>query len=1540
MRREIKTKTGRLLDASDLTVAAPIKQGLVPSLDAVTYKTRAERVLQLLQLGRQGQHEFELTRVLSDAVERTGLIHAVRVGIIEPQNLLMLSVTFDGDWEPYMRVIWQKVSRLIDLLFCHTENYTCGWESSYDDWMRWLRSRQVNTPFLYAQPGLAFGDGELLRRQEWLQRDRPGQDMAARRLRVLNADEVEAQLGSGDQNDPRFPGSKGYGAQRGGDFLLLRQSVRAMVALHRLTDFFLPGTHDGWVLHRAARETLAALTELADAHSLPYSKQVILRFTDAVTWLSMREPDLPPARRPPALQAALADVLPDEGQRDVQAGILSPIRADFGCALLLVFQRAADMAAFLHALPLTHHVAPFQGGISVNVALSVEGLRLAGFTDDELRAWPDAFYEGMARRAGTLGDVRHNHPRQWRLPLRLPQGALSDKDPDPAAGGSRIDLAEAHALLTLRLQRGEAQTETEARNRLIKALEAWTRPEQRLALQWLVRLKSDSDPDTTTEHFGWRDAQSDPVFDRGAASGKARDHTHVGEALCGYANAVDHRWPPDQSPCAPWLRNGSFLVVRKLRQDVAELEAAVTRVDPPLPTDIVRAKLMGRWHDRATPGPQSAPGAPLADPPPFDPAKPNDFSFAGDPAGALCPFHAHIRRTNPRLPLGSLTNTPRDPSPQAPVRPPKVMRRGMSYGPRYAAGKENEERGLFFMAYNASLAEQFEVLQRWLSGANSGGGDSAQADALLGVAAPGRDRTCLIEHNGTQHRVVLERAAFLNEEPRPLVRLEWGGYWFAPALSVVHKIAARARNARDVPLWSAPRGEADLQQLLALERRVGGDEALRAWKEALEDPESLLDYRAASIWAAIRAFHGGVLRCAYGVLVADPAGVHRVVRDETLYSVVGYQARMRGSFGAIFLSFDAGAADGGYARESASIVDAIRALPLDKTFVDTKRHALDQLEQLWKLADEAAKDADDPETRLQFEARELTDYVIGKLCADWFGVGNTAYFAQGGLDPAAGVADRPRNPGHFASPSRYFFQPHPSDDVARIGNAHGQALRREMQRMLDDVKHGVIPRPAAPLLEAVLKNPLSNEDPGYAARTAVGVVMGFVPTVDGTLRRVLSEWLREGTFWRLRGQGLRLPDYAAASTSPVQAELVRAIQLRGAPELLWRTARADHWVGSGEHAVAVKSGDIVVAGLMSATQCLWEQDHADCHAVFGGDRDGPDAPTHACPGTKAGFAVMLGLLAALLEWRRPLRPGPVALSFEVVDTRIRMPVQAARAVALTPSQVATQAAARAKSSGRPVRILTLGDSWLAEGMFELASLTRSLRERGYECLQGYNLATSAMTLTAIANKAPLAVGLLPDVDLVLVDGGGNDVHKNNPSFFKDPQNPAWSGLPPGPPRSTLDDLLSGSGMATTLNEAAGLQFLGHLGEELVRTLKPLVEARDRRPVIVVAYDNPVPDGRSQLTLPWLAPAFIRLGLDLANPAHLAHATALMGGLITKLNAMVARVVAARFPGQNVHPISLVGTLDPTRHLELWHDELHPNQTGFGLLADALITKLP
>jgi deferrochelatase/peroxidase EfeB len=1548
MRREIKTKTGQMLDTCDLTVAAPIRQGLVPSLDAVSYKTRAERVLQLLQLGRSNQQEFEFTRVLSDAVDRIGMIHSVRVGIIEPQNLLMLSVTFDGAWEPYMRVIWHKVARLLDLIFCNTEDYVYGWESSYEQWMTWLRRRQVSSPFFYSQAQVTAGDGDLLRRQEWRQRQAPGQESAARLMATANADVVEHELSSGGNADPRYPGSLGYRTPFAGNVLIARQSVRALAGLHRLTDVFLPGTHDGWVLHRAAREALSRLAFLHRRNSIPGSDSLD-RFADALDWLILDEPDPPAARQAPELQKALTDVLPKAVWQELQSGILTPVDADHGGVLLLRFGSAQDLSTFLQRLPLTHHDKPFNtDDISVNLAFTVEGLRLAGFSDEELRTWPEAFYEGMPRRAGLLGDVRLNHPRNWRLPLSLPGGVFGKDEAADDDGQTRIELPEVHALLQVRLRTGVTADPEVARQRLCAFFELWTQKEQRLAVQWLHRQRNAGGD--TTDHFGWRDAQTGPVFDTAQASAKAFDHTHVGEALCGHANAVDHRSPAGSQPAASWLHNGSFLVVRKLRQDVTALNDGVATVDPPLAGDRVRAKLMGRWPDVS---PNGVPGAPLVRTP--APAGSNDFGFAGDADGALCPLHAHIRRTNLRMPPAPLNRATVVSGPEGPVRPPKLMRRGMSYGPTFASDPD-ADRGLFFMAYNASPAEQFEVIQRWISGGNSSGTDSAPADPLLGVATPGQARVCLF-HEGTQlHRVTLEPAVPLNEEPRPLVRLEWGTYAFAPSLRVVAEIAVRAAGAGRVPLWRAHRGEEDIQRLLDLERRSGHAAGLQAWKEALEDPESLLDFRAQSIWAAIREFHDGRLKCAFGVLVGSEAGVNDVLRQEERYTAGGYLDRMRFSFGPIFLGSDAGASDGRYQNESAFIVDAIRALPAGATFDRARDLTRARLEHLRDVTIESAIEAGDLQWRLTFDVRELLDDLLGHFCEDWFGIlsGPGQPFDWGGLDVSLGAHDRPRNPGHFASPSRYFFQPHPNAEVARVGEAHGQALRRAMQVLLD----ADAPATAnAPLVQAVRANPVANRDPSYPARTLVGVVMGFVPTVDGTLRRILAEWLREGTFWRLRGQCPPFADYQAAANFMTD-DFVHGIQMRAAPELLWRTAAVDHTLGSGAHAVSVQTGDRVVAGLLSATQANWSHDGSDYFPVFGGNRKAPSAPTHACPGTDAALALMMGFFAALLETDLPLRPGPGGLSFEASDTLASTAGRAAAATAVAlKANIANAAGVAAKSTRsrkaraaaftKTVPVMTVGDSWLSSGFItpipgaSLFTLAQQLDRRGYPVEA--NKASVTLTMAAIADVAAETQTLsdLPNVQLVLLDGGGNDVH--NKSIFPAPMNPHWSSLPQTPRRSTLDDLLQGKAGAVTLNKTAMTAFIDqHLRSGMRRALQALTNAPNARPVVVIGYDFPIPNRKRRLGFaPRLEPAFTRVGLNHQVPADLVKSTNLMKQLITALNDMIDNLVQTEFAGK-AHAVRLTGTLkfgDPAE----WDDELHPTQAGFQKLAVALdkaIRQLP
>ena len=63
-----------------------------------------------------------------------------------------------------------------------------------------------------------------------------------------------------------------------------------------------------------------------------------------------------------------------------------------------------------------------------NVALTVEGLRMAGLSDDEIYEFPEEFVQGMERRNGVLGDLYVNHPRRWNLPAHNFDQGTAAKD--------------------------------------------------------------------------------------------------------------------------------------------------------------------------------------------------------------------------------------------------------------------------------------------------------------------------------------------------------------------------------------------------------------------------------------------------------------------------------------------------------------------------------------------------------------------------------------------------------------------------------------------------------------------------------------------------------------------------------------------------------------------------------------------------------------------------------------------------------------------------------------------------------------------------------------------------------------------------------------------------------------------------------------------------------------------------------------------------------------------------------------------------------
>lgn len=156
------------------------------------------------------------------------------------------------------------------------------------------------------------------------------------------------------------------------------------------------------------------------------------------------------------------------------------------------------------------------------------------------------------------------------------------------------------------------------------------------------------------EHFGFLDGVSqpgirgltpkpDPIYgpDQGLAG---RDLLWPGEFVFGYPgqhpdDPVKQGPPPEMA--TPWLRNGSYMVFRRLVQKVPEFRKFVAERAAQLGMDreLLAARMVGRWKTGA---PLEL--APLRDNPGLggDEARNNDFGFADDRFQRKCPYAAHI----------------------------------------------------------------------------------------------------------------------------------------------------------------------------------------------------------------------------------------------------------------------------------------------------------------------------------------------------------------------------------------------------------------------------------------------------------------------------------------------------------------------------------------------------------------------------------------------------------------------------------------------------------------------------------------------------------------------------------------------------------------------------------------------------------------------------------------------------------------------------------------------------------------------------------
>lgn len=165
---------------------------------------------------------------------------------------------------------------------------------------------------------------------------------------------------------------------------------------------------------------------------------------------------------------------------------------------------------------------------------------------------------------------------------------------------------------------------------------------------------------------------------------------------------------PMSNQLADEIRDSSYVILRWIYQDVAlfnrYLSRAASESFPDLEhtyaVEFIAAKLMGRWRD----------GTPLT----LSPNEPNaqqalaEFDYSDDVNGFKCPFSSHIRVVNPR-------DQPLDPI-AAFQGTPKLLRRGMSYGPELAGEIDDGiDRGIIGMFICSNIRFQFYTLMKWMN---------------------------------------------------------------------------------------------------------------------------------------------------------------------------------------------------------------------------------------------------------------------------------------------------------------------------------------------------------------------------------------------------------------------------------------------------------------------------------------------------------------------------------------------------------------------------------------------------------------------------------------------------------------------------------------------------------------------------------------------------------------------------------------------------------------------------------------------------------
>lgn len=1314
LKRETTSKT--IGGISDLVVWAPIREGFINAFENITYETRLKLTAEALHDVRVSAREHELIAPFPDTAERILSLLNFRIGVVDdklfrvetsngttdpmfaltPRRYMYLVATFDGPWEPYMRLIWDPLGPFLDLLLCNcvpycedqSDGYRLAQESSFEEYATWVRKHQLDPAIFYSTTGLTVRDQIYLTKLEKFQRtlDPAAGDHAIAKMthdlpEVLAADVRHAFLAE-----------------------TIRLGFEALTVLFRLADYYppyLPGgtaPGDGQLLLRAAYDLLYGLTETFNKlETLDPATYSLLRivYAEPLAWFDT-------ASGKPVRPAGNRHI----DRREIQKGILSPYdmpnaTITHGAILFMQIRDAALAREFLKTIPIDWESGTPSGApdhIFHNIAFTFDGLRCLQLSEPDLLLFPKEFREGSSNRAPLIGDVRENHPREWRLPPRnWPDALPPDRERNPPINLGEIDVviqlrtssppqflrnvdfidfgpdaratydavilgeladregAEPNELADADLlpdvdhplgrEIGLLAAKAERYGVVLLGFESMMRPDDPSAVG---KAASASAP-PVIDHFGFRDGLSQPTVDESLSTARNND-VPPGDLICGYRNSLtDADWLVRDGPGRQYIDNGSFMVLRKMSQNRAALDEFITRShneNPDLSEEEIAASLVGRTRA----------GVPLAAADTI-----NDFTYAGDPTGEECPFAAHIRRANPRESFQGRSS-------------PRMLRRGMTYGHRYPGKDPKEPRGSLFMAYVANIAEQYEVVQRWINGGNATHVGSAQNDPLVGIAPDSQPRTFRFIAKDKIRRLTIKT---------PFVGLEYMLYLFVPSKAALRLMIDPLSQA------SGPFGnQQEGQDIINLIHNLKNDVAGLEWKRLVEDFE-IKDPAERSegpdVWAAIRNTGGALLvkdgipnlTASVGneieydkhvrvVLVGTNDLIEHVLSNYEFYSVIMQTNRTKASFGKIFVALDP--EDSDYDRESCVTNEIVWNFSKDNE-AGVFHQAYSATAQRLGAMRAASHLLGRRSFKLELR-RELFMPVLGDLCRLWFdipdvetdekpqyiepgGWGWGAVDAAGSGSPPAG-ARKVRCPGDFMAPSRFCFYPRPTPTIEKFGIEHGQALGAAAARIVKKYRNAAVPAQGLISKEMYAQIP---DDDDLLARNLIGIMEGMLPPTDGILRGIVYEWLDQNTIWRWQGALHRetkgkLPEFVQARAA-LEKSVTEAMCKRPAPDLIYRTAtkRAEDELATlGD--VKIKEGDCIVLGLVSAMQASLGNGTPDITAVFGGNREkahqDKGKPAHACPAQKMVMAMVYGILSALLDSGRIIAQ-PSSLIIEISE---------------------------------------------------------------------------------------------------------------------------------------------------------------------------------------------------------------------------------------------------------------------------------------------------